>query len=72
VVALAAVGVLVEVRAVEVGEPVLVGGKCEGTQSRMTPMPLWWRTSMRHMRSWGVPQRLVGAKYPVVWYPHEP
>ncbi len=34
----------------------------DGTQSRITPMPRWWRWSTRAIRSWGVPKRLVAAK----------
>jgi len=69
VITLAGVGVLVQVGAVEEAEAVLVGGEVAGHQSRMTAMPCLCRVSIRYIRSCGVPYRLVGAKYPVTWYP---
>jgi hypothetical protein len=65
--ALPRVGVLVEVGAVELGEREGVPGKCAGTQSRMTPIPRWWRWSTNQAKSSGVPNRWVGAKKPVTW-----
>ena len=32
-----------------------------------TPMPRWWNASIKNMKSSGLPKRLVGAKYPVIW-----
>ena len=56
VLALARVGVLVEVGAVEVAEAVASRGKWAGTQSRITPMPaLVAARRRRHMKSCGVP-----------------
>ena len=54
VVALARVGVLVEVGAVEVARGrARRSGSATGTQSRITPMPAWCSVSMRNMRSCG-------------------
>jgi hypothetical protein len=53
--ALAGVGVLEQVGAVEVFRPCSSSGKWDGTQSRITPIPAWWRVSTRYMKSWGVP-----------------
>jgi hypothetical protein len=39
--ALTVIGMLIEVCAVEVAQAMLVGG--EGTQSKMTPIPCWFR-----------------------------
>ena len=39
-----------------------LSGKCDGTQSRITPMPAWWSLSTRYLKSCGVPKRLVIAK----------
>ena len=33
----------------------------------MTPIPRAWQASTKCMKSSGVPNRLVGAKYPVAW-----
>jgi len=49
-------------RCVEVRQPISSEGKCEGTQSRMTPIPAWCRRSIRYMKSWGVPYRAGGGE----------
>jgi hypothetical protein len=46
---LARIGVIVEVRTVEIGQPVRIVGKCEGTQSKITPTPASCRASTRYM-----------------------
>ena len=35
-------------------------------------MPAWCSRSMRCRNPSGSPNRALGAKYPVTWYPHEP
>ena len=69
---LSRVGVFEERRAVELREAMRIFGKCPGTQSRSTPIPLAWHASMKALNSSGVPNRLVGAKKPMTWYPQDP
>ena len=63
--------VLVEVRAVEVNEAMLVGGEVRGDPVEDHAETLLMQLIDDYMRSCGVPKREVGAKNPVTWYPQD-
>ena len=60
--ALPRVGVLVQVRAVEVGQAVLVGREVRRHPVEDHADAVLVQVSTRYMKSCGVPKRLVGAK----------